>query len=288
MTSFIAANLPSEDEEDHDYAPSLKELQEAGEASNKKVNKSKNSRKRGVADFGLEENEQVAEDAVQQKKLEKQKAKADGLWAELQQKVSGKKQKSTKMDIIDINALSLSALAKKKQKKRQEEDWMKHLGLKSKKQKKERDAKNIAEIANKALKAVKEACASAPSIHGMITIEETRRFAGKDITVQRDVEKDSKEAKKVQHGAPPKQEGLDALIASIAPTKKVTVLDKSKSDWKSFKNKDEEIQEELEVHKKSGSTYLEKKDFLSRADYAEYERERDRKLASDVRNRGRL
>lgn len=167
---------------------------------------------------------------------------------------------------------------------------MKQLGINSKKQKREKETKNISEIANKALKAVKEACASAPSSHGMITIEETRRFAGQDITVQRDVEKDSKEAKKAQQVGTEiaKKEGLDAVIASIAPAKKVTVLDKSKSDWKSFKNKDEEIQEELEAHKKSGSTYLEKKDFLSRAEYAEYERERDRKLASDVRNRGRL
>jgi len=121
MTSFIAANLPSEDEEDQDYAPSLKELQEAGEGSNKKTNKSKNRRTRGIADFGPEEDEQDAEDVVQQKKLEKQKAKAEGLWAELQEKVSAKKRKSTKMDILDINVLSQSSFTKKRQKKRRDE-----------------------------------------------------------------------------------------------------------------------------------------------------------------------
>jgi hypothetical protein len=123
MTSFIAANLPSEDEEDQDYAPSLKELQEAGEASKKKSNKSTNRRTRGIADFDRDEEEQEAEreDAMQQKKLEKQKAKAEGLWAELQQKVSRKKSQATKMDMLDIHALSQSSFAKKKQKKRHEE-----------------------------------------------------------------------------------------------------------------------------------------------------------------------
>ena len=55
------------------------------------------------------------------KKLEKQKAKAEGLWAELQEKVSAKKRKSTKMDILDINVLSQSSFTKKRQKKRRDE-----------------------------------------------------------------------------------------------------------------------------------------------------------------------
>ncbi len=32
----------------------------------------------------------------------------------------------------------------------------------------------------------------------------------------------------------------------------VTVLDKSRSDWKDFKQADDSIEEELEVHKRSG------------------------------------
>ena len=81
---------------------------------------------------------------------------------------------------------------------------------------------------------------------------------------------------------------LDAVLESLTQAKKVTVLDKSRLDWKDFKKTDDAVEEELEAHKRSGATYLEKKAFLGRADLAEYERERDQKLASDVRNRGRL
>ena len=119
----------------------------------------------------------------------------------------------------------------------------------------------------------------------------------------------------------------------------VTVLDKSRADWKDFKKADDTIDEELEMHKRSGdqvgrgagevrlgasccclalrhhtslcpgptfphplahhhcpagctpppaSQYLDKQAFLQQADLREYEKERDRRLASDVRNRGRL
>jgi hypothetical protein len=48
------------------------------------------------------------------------------------------------------------------------------------------------------------------------------------------------------------------------------------------------VDEELEAHKRSGAAYLEKQDFLKRAELAAYEKERDARLASDVRTRGRL
>lgn len=160
----------------------------------------------------------------------------------------------------------------------------------TKKQKSEK--KSTADIAARALEAVKEASsAGGAAQRGMITIEETRRFAGGHVRIQRDVDKGSKEAEKLQKQAAEaetKKAGLDAVLETIAPAKKVTVMDKSKSDWKEFKSTDQEIHEELEAHKKSGATYLDKKEFLSKADYAEYERERDRRLAQDVRNRGRL
>lgn len=170
---------------------------------------------------------------------------------------------------------------KKKKNGNGHNDWMRQLGLGVKKT----DAGKGVTIdptvlAQEALKAVKGKGAK----DGMVTIEETRRFAGKNIVIQRDVGKDSKDAAMAQK----KKDRLDALLESIAPAKKVSVLDKSKSDWSTFKSKDDEILEELESHKKSAGTYLGKKEFLSRADLAEYERERDRKLSSDVRNRGRL
>ena len=134
----------------------------------------------------------------------------------------------------------------------------------------------------------------------MVTVTEQRRFAGKTVTVQREVDANSKEAKAAAAGGGPggedgaptaaakKKAGLDAVLESLMQAKKVTVLDKSRLDWKDFKKTDDTVDEELAAHKRSGTTYLEKQAFLGRADVAEYEKERDQRLASDVRNRGRL
>jgi hypothetical protein len=59
-------------------------------------------------------------------------------------------------------------------------------------------------------------------------------------------------------------------------------------DWKEYKSTDENVEEELEQHKRSGNQYLDKQEFLKRAELREYEIERDKRLASDVRLRGRL
>ena len=49
-----------------------------------------------------------------------------------------------------------------------------------------------------------------------------------------------------------------------------------------------QVEEELEAYKRSGGQYLDKVDFLKRAELAQYEKERDARLGSDVRNRGRM
>ena len=87
-------------------------------------------------------------------------------------------------------------------------------------------------------------------------------------------------------GTPP-QAPLPASLPFHA-TAQVTVLDKSRSDWKDYKKSDEGVDEELEMHKRSGAQFLDKQAFLKQAELREYEIERDRRLASDVRNRGRL
>ena len=43
-----------------------------------------------------------------------------------------------------------------------------------------------------------------------------------------------------------------------------------------------------EAHKRSGVQYLDRQEFLKRTELREYELERDKRLASDVRTRGRL
>lgn len=48
------------------------------------------------------------------------------------------------------------------------------------------------------------------------------------------------------------------------------------------------MEDELEAHQRGGSKYLDKVDFLKRAEVREYEQERDKRLASNVNTRGRL
>ena len=49
-----------------------------------------------------------------------------------------------------------------------------------------------------------------------------------------------------------------------------------------------QVDEELEGYKKSGNKYLDKVDFLNRAELRQYEQERDQRLSQDMRSRGRL
>jgi len=65
-------------------------------------------------------------------------------------------------------------------------------------------------------------------------------------------------------------------------------MDKTRTDWSGFKTTNKAVDEELEVYRKSGDKYLDKKAFLQRAEVTEYEKERDARLGSDIRSRGRL
>ncbi|KAG2447977.1 hypothetical protein HYH02_007006 [Chlamydomonas schloesseri] len=147
-------------------------------------------------------------------------------------------------------------------------------------------------LAAAALAAARDAKATGSRV-GKVAVTETRRFAGKDIQVTMMVDKDSKEAERAAARAavpPPKptSKGLDAMLAEIEKKKKVSVLDKTKADWSQYKAVHTEVDEELEEHKKSGDQYLDKQNFLKRAELREYEKERDTRLASDIRTRGRL
>jgi hypothetical protein len=72
----------------------------------------------------------------------------------------------------------------------------------------------------------------------------------------------------------------EALAAQLAKKKKLTVLEKSSLDWGNFVE-EEQMGDELERHGKSKDAFLGKQDFLDRADYSRFEKERD------LRQRGR-
>ncbi|GAB4820469.1 hypothetical protein N2152v2_007515 [Parachlorella kessleri] len=317
MASLANANLPSDDEEDVDYAPSEEDEESKG-AKKKKAPK----RLRGAA-AGTEPAEEEPEpdtgradveedDMVPSAKREAKKAKIDALWSQLSQKAA-LPAKQARTGGPSLASLCRPAGSKGKPKM---EAWMRELGLGVTKPRRApaATAEDKKAVAEAALAAAKNAASVTAAQHyGKVVVTETRRFAGKDIMVKREVAAGSKEAQKAagaagggavpggevggeaaaqpqdrEAAAAKKQAGLDAVLASLAQPKKVTVLDKSKSDWKDFKGTNEQLEEELESYKKSAGTYLEKKEFLQRAELREYEQERDKRLGADIRTRGRL
>ncbi|XP_058835767.1 craniofacial development protein 1 [Topomyia yanbarensis] len=67
--------------------------------------------------------------------------------------------------------------------------------------------------------------------------------------------------------------GLGSVLNQIGKKNKLSTLEKTKLDWNSFK-RTEGIEEELQTHNKGKNGYLEKQDFLERADLRQFEIEK--------------
>ncbi|KAL5163337.1 Craniofacial development protein 1 [Glycine soja] len=137
-------------------------------------------------------------------------------------------------------------------------------------------------LAAAALAAVKDDAAMAASSRGKLVITEVRDFAGQEIEVKKLVDSDSKEAMERAKAPPPS--AVDTVLEQIKKKQKLSVLDKTKKDWGEFKE-EKRLEEELDAYKKSSNQYLDKVSFLQRADYREFERERDARLALQSRKR---
>ncbi|OQV16983.1 hypothetical protein BV898_08847 [Hypsibius exemplaris] len=68
----------------------------------------------------------------------------------------------------------------------------------------------------------------------------------------------------------PSKSTLGSVLAKMAGKKKLTVLEKSQSHWKEYKSA-EKLDEELANHNKGKGGFLDRKDFLERANVREYE-----------------
>ncbi|XP_067634047.1 craniofacial development protein 1 isoform X2 [Eurosta solidaginis] len=68
--------------------------------------------------------------------------------------------------------------------------------------------------------------------------------------------------------------GLGSILNQIGKKKKISVLEKSQLDWKSFKQ-NEGIEEELQTFNKGKDGYLERQDFLQRTDLRQFEIEKN-------------
>ncbi|KAK8740445.1 hypothetical protein OTU49_002912 [Cherax quadricarinatus] len=124
-----------------------------------------------------------------------------------------------------------------------------------------------------------------------VKITQVFEFAGEEVRVEKEVDADSAEAQAALaspvsgaadgsksttpgSGVPKRPSGMSSIVGFLDSKKqKLTTLEKTKLDWNSFKSQ-EGLEEELEKHKKSKDGYLDKKEFLERADLRQFEIER--------------
>ncbi|XP_058011228.1 craniofacial development protein 1 isoform X2 [Ahaetulla prasina] len=73
---------------------------------------------------------------------------------------------------------------------------------------------------------------------------------------------------------------INSLLGKIGSKKqKMSTLEKSKLDWENFKE-EEGIGDELAIHNRGKDGYLERRAFLERVDYRQFEHERDLRLSN--------
>lgn len=115
-----------------------------------------------------------------------------------------------------------------------------------------------------------------------VKITQIFEFAGEEVKVEKEVAKDSAEARLLSNPSTAEQskpaksglKGIGSVLSQLGKKKKISTLEKSKLDWDKFK-KDENIEEEILNFNKGKHGYLDKKDFLERADLRRFEIEKE-------------
>ncbi|KAF8105555.1 hypothetical protein N665_0157s0129 [Sinapis alba] len=202
---------------------------------------------------------------------------------------------------VNFNSKTSTALPAKES---ANNNWRGYLGVDAKKKKKNMNehtdsvsdsscSEEAKSIAAAALAAVRNATATAAaaSSRGKVEITEVKDFAGQEIEVKRLVEAGSKEA--LERGdkasssssAAGTPSAVDAVLEQIKKKQKLSVLDKTKKDWGEYKDENKGVEDELDKYKKSSDQYLDKVSFLERADYRQFEKERDARLALQSKRR---
>lgn len=139
-----------------------------------------------------------------------------------------------------------------------------------------------------------------PKIEEKVKITKIFEFAGEEVKVEKEVSVDSAEARlslaSVEKPAANKSEssikglaggrggkrtglgGLSSVLGQLGKKAKISTLEKSKLDWDTFK-KEEKIDEEINTHNRGKDGYLERQDFLQRADVRRFEIEKQLRLS---------
>eukprot|EP00898_Chlorokybus_atmophyticus_P005781 jgi/Chlat1/6203/Chrsp44S05800 len=277
------AELDSDEEDDQDYNPGAdEEAQRAEQNGTSKLKPPQRSSRRGAL---VQSEADTAQDVAQLKaattenttvqdpQAAARKSKVEAIWAQL-----------NKAPV----RTSVTPAKQEQQHKPgfKSEPWLANLGKVARSSaEKSTDSAGTSgsstALAAAALAAAKAAVASVPDTSNKLAVTETRDFAGETVRVTRLLDPNTKEAaaaakrKTDQEGsfAAHSDSALDSLL------QKMNVLDKTRMDWGTLKDK-EGTSQELEEHKKSGDKYTEKVAFLQRSELREYEAERDLKLAA--------
>jgi len=120
-----------------------------------------------------------------------------------------------------------------------------------------------------------------------VKITQIFEFAGEEVKVEKEVDAHSAEARLLSSKRLPETSqqnkasrskgglsGIGNVLSQLGKKQKISVLEKTKLDWDKFK-KDEDIEEELQVHNKGKDGYLDRQDFLERADLRRFEIEKN-------------
>nr|CAH7731172.1 unnamed protein product [Callosobruchus chinensis] len=119
-----------------------------------------------------------------------------------------------------------------------------------------------------------------------VKVTQVFEFAGEEVTVEKEVAADSAEARLLKSAGDkdvPKTSkgkrsaglsGINNVLSQLSKKPKISTLEKSKLDWDKFK-REENIEEELQTFNKGKDGYLDKQDFLERADLRRFEIEKE-------------
>lgn len=142
-----------------------------------------------------------------------------------------------------------------------------------------------------------------PKVEEKVKITKVFKFAGEEVKVEKEVSIDSAEArislssaenseKTGNSGSPAGRGsgrgrgfkraglgGISSVLGQLGKKAKISTLEKSKLDWDNYK-KQENLEEEISTHNKGKDGYLERQDFLQRADLRQFEIEKQLRNAN--------
>lgn len=252
------SDVPSEVESDGDAENSDQDVTKTAKTT-KPTSRKRKSKSAGTAPKGKSrkveapiEQEEIVEEEADKDKEDAEKKRADALWADF------------------LGGPSDNTPAEPK-KPKVSQDLSKKV---------ESAAPKVAPVEKKT-----EASPAAPAPERK-TITEIFEFAGEKVEVKKVVEivEDAPSTTAVRkpggvipvRGALPRSSGtggIGSILGQLGKAKKISTLEKTALDWKSFKQ-NEGINEELQTFNKGKDGYLERQDFLERTDFRRFEIEK--------------